>query len=121
MYSKETCMAAIQKIKNDNNLQWKEMAVLFNYKSANALINIAHGDKIISQKTFEKHFGPIERYMTDDLVPVAKVEEKIEEKVEQPVVTRIKKKGGIVLTAGSLSELQQLLTGIGWHIEFIPV
>lgn len=121
MYSKETCMAAIQKIKNDNNLQWKEMAVLFNYKSANALINIAHGDKVISQKTFEKHFGPIEQYMTDELIPVAKVEEKVEEKVEQPVITRTKKKGGIVLTAGSLSELQQLLTGIGWHIEFIPV
>lgn len=119
-YSKEFCMATIQKIKNDNDLNWREMAALFDFKRPESVANLAKGHKVCSQTTFEKHFGPIEQYMTGNPIPVAKVEEKAEKKVEKPAVAQ-PKKSGIVLTAGSLSELQQLLTGIGWHIEFIPV
>lgn len=119
-YSKEFCMATIQKIKNDNDLNWREMAALFDFKRPESVSNLAKGHKVCSQTTFEKHFGPIEQYMTVNPIPVAKVEEKAKKKVEKPAVTQ-PKKSGIVLTAGSLSELQELLNGIGWHIEFIPV
>lgn len=119
-YSKEFCMATIQKIKNDNDLNWREMAALFDFKRPESVANLAKGNKFCSQQTFEKHFGPIEQYMTGNPISVAKVEEKAEKKVEKPAVAQ-PKRSGIVLTAGSLSELQELLNGIGWHIEFIPV
>ena len=121
MYSKEFCMETIMRIKNDNGLNWREMAELFNFKKPESISNLAKGNKVCSQETFEKHFGPIEQYMTGNPIPVAKVEsEKVDVEVEQPAVTQTKK-SGIVLTAASLSELQELLNNIGWHIEFIPV
>jgi hypothetical protein len=80
------------------------------------------------KETWEKYFG---KWDTDpDGTPdilEAKVSTPIvvaEEKREEQVATDDKaeaKKTGIVISAGSLAELKELLNTIGYHMEFVAI
>ena len=80
------------------------------------------------KETWEKYFG---KWDTDPEVTPDILEAKAstpivvtEEKREEPVTTDTKteaKKTGIVISAGSLAELKELLNKIGYHMEFVAI
>jgi hypothetical protein len=80
------------------------------------------------KETWEKYFGKwdTEPGGTPDILE-AKVSTPIvvtEEKREEPVTTDVKaevKRSGIVISAGSLAELKELLNTIGYHMEFVAI
>ena len=80
------------------------------------------------KETWEKYFGKwdIDPDGTPDILE-AKVSTPIvvtEEKRDEQVATDDKaeaKKTGIVISAGSLAELKELLNTIGYHMEFVAI
>jgi hypothetical protein len=80
------------------------------------------------KETWEKYFGKwdTDPNGTPDILE-AKVSTPIvvtEEKRDEQVTTDVKaeaKKTGIVISAGSLAELKELLNTIGYHMEFVAI
>ena len=121
-YTYELAQKAINKIKDENHLKWKEMAELFNYKSHTSLINLAAGRRPCSREAFEKHFGPIEQYFEDKSELAEEVvKDKTPVVVKQEEVIAPPKRKGIVLSCDSLTELKELLNSIGYHMEFVAI
>lgn len=122
-YTYELAQKAINKIRDENHLKWKEMAELFNYKSHTSLINLATGKTSCSRKAFEKHFGPIEQYFEDKSEEPAEevVKDETPAFVKQEEVIAHPKRKGIVLSCDSLTELKELLNSIGYHMEFVAI
>lgn len=78
--------------------------------------------------TWEKYFG---KWDTDPdgtpdileakvLTPIVVTEEKREERVATDTKAEAKR-SGIVISAGSLAELKELLNTIGYHMEFVAI
>lgn len=80
------------------------------------------------KKTWEKYFGKwdADPKETSDILeakastPIVVTEEKHEEPAATDAKAEVKKKG-IVISAGSLAELKELLNTIGCHMEFVAI
>lgn len=80
------------------------------------------------KETWEKYFGKwdTEPEETPDILeektsaPILVTEEKARE-ARAPEAKAEAKKSGIVISAGSLAELKELLNTIGYHMEFVAI
>ena len=117
-YTFENMKATVLKIKDEENLSWKQMAELFGFKTASSVNQYGTGSKKYSPKTFRRHFGPIEQYWKSEKKPKAEqVEAVVEEKPEEkPQETE---KDGIVLSCKTVEELVKLLDIVGYRMEVI--
>lgn len=81
------------------------------------------------KETWEKYFGKwdIDPKETPDILeakastPIVVTEEKHEEPAATETKAEVKKSRGIVISAGSLAELKELLNTIGYHMEFVAI
>lgn len=117
-YTAENMRRTVMKIKEDENLSWKQMAELFGFKTANAVNQYATGSKVYSPKAFRRHFGPIEQYWKNDVKkPEAEQVKAVVE--EKPAEKPLKREEGIVLSCQTVAELVKLLDIIGYRMEVI--
>ena len=94
---------------------------VWNYCSENALKK-----RLGKKETWEKHFGKwdTEPEETDILEKQASTPILVTEEAREARTPETKaevKKTGIVISAGSLSELKELLNTIGYHMEFVAI
>ena len=95
---------------------------VWNYCSENALKK-----RLGKKETWEKYFGkwdtkPEETDILEEQTstPILVTEEEARE-VRAPETKAEVKKTGIVISAGSLAELNELLNTIGYHMEFVAI
>lgn len=119
-YTMQNMQRTIKKIKDEENLSWKQMAELFGFKTANTVNQYATGTKAYSPKSFRRHFGPIEQYWKNEAKKpkVEQAEAVVEEKpAEKPKET--KEDSGILLSCETIVELVKLLNVVGYRMEVI--